>query len=396
MEKVIIRRFLSVLLCVSVFLYSFAFTSFGVSASSVDDLDITYVDYPISPSFSSRGIGFDFWDVFFSTWEYTTVDTGSGTIYDMHAPAYNAKILELAENHFPFGVTGNVPRTGKGAPVSDDDLLNNILFWYKGDYETLSLSSSYIIGFNPNGSLPYSCACSSSYTSFPTSGTRNIGSSNFSHFCFVDKNFTARILFFGAAATDYDYLTAGSIDGSNGFNLGNSSDASEFAGYLICPRDLSAFAPPFAPDNATDVYFSPSTGLQVSKLIAKTTDDDFVYFDGSPAPDPTKEPADGSTNGDITVGGKIEVGGKVDVGVDVNVSVPDININVNTSGGSGDGSSYDMPDTGFFNDYLDEALEETSGIRRFISDFFGCLPGQITTLICIGLVLSILARIIGR
>ena len=102
----------------------------------------------------------------------------------------------------------------------------------------------------------------------------------------------------------------------------------------------------------------------------------------------------GSINGNITVGGRVEVGGRVDVDVDVNVSVPDININVN--GGSGTGNSYEMPDITGFNDYFDDALDESSGIRKFIGDFFSTLPGQITGLICFGLVLSILCRIFAR
>lgn len=78
-------------------------------------------------------------------------------------------------------------------------------------------------------------------------------------------------------------------------------------------------------------------------------------------------------------------------GGDVNV-----NVTVNNNIGGGDGGSYDMPDTSFFDDYLDDALEESTGIRKFISDFFNSLPGQITKLICTGLVLAILCRLIGR
>lgn len=115
--------------------------------------------------------------------------------------------------------------------------------------------------------------------------------------------------------------------------------------------------------------------------------DDFYDIEGNPISNP-KDPSGGSSSGSL--GGDITVGGKIDV----NVSVPDININVN--GGTGDVSSYEIPDTGFLNDYLDVALEESSAIRRFIADFFGTLPGQITTLICIALVFAILMRIIGR
>lgn len=96
----------------------------------------------------------------------------------------------------------------------------------------------------------------------------------------------------------------------------------------------------------------------------------------------------GGTSGDITVGGKIDVSGTVSV---------DVNVDVNISGaGGGGGKNYSMPDTGFFDSYLDDALEESSGIRKFIEDFFSSVPGEITKLICIGLVLAILCRLIGR
>ncbi len=73
-----------------------------------------------------------------------------------------------------------------------------------------------------------------------------------------------------------------------------------------------------------------------------------------------------------------------------------VNVTVNNNIGGGGGGSYDMPDTSFFDDYLDDALKESSGIRKFIADFFDSMPGQITKLICIGLVLAILCRLIGR
>ena len=98
----------------------------------------------------------------------------------------------------------------------------------------------------------------------------------------------------------------------------------------------------------------------------------------------------GSTSGNVTVGGQIDVSGtvSVDVNVDVNIS--------GTGGGDGGGKNYNMPDTSFFDDYLNDALEETTGIRKFIADFFNSVPGDITKLICIGLVLAILCRLIGR
>lgn len=77
-------------------------------------------------------------------------------------------------------------------------------------------------------------------------------------------------------------------------------------------------------------------------------------------------------------------GGNVNVDVDVTVNI------------GGNGNHYDMPDTSFFDSYLDNALEESTGIRKFIGDFFNTLPGQITQLIGLSIVIAILCRLIGR
>lgn len=102
--------------------------------------------------------------------------------------------------------------------------------------------------------------------------------------------------------------------------------------------------------------------------------------------------------GSITVGGQVDVGGSV--GVDINVNVPDININVNPGNVGGSSGNiiggYDVPDTDIFNSYYDEALDESSGFRKFLGMFFDFLPAEIIALLGIGLTLAILARILGR
>lgn len=110
------------------------------------------------------------------------------------------------------------------------------------------------------------------------------------------------------------------------------------------------------------------------------------------------EGGSGGVGGNVTVGGQIDVSGSV--GVDINVSIPDINININGngggSGGSSPGQSYDIPDTDIFNSYYDQALDESSGFRSFLSSFFSFLPPEILILLGIGLTFVILARILGR
>lgn len=93
-------------------------------------------------------------------------------------------------------------------------------------------------------------------------------------------------------------------------------------------------------------------------------------------------------NGGGTVGGNITVDGKVDVGGKV-----DINVNLN---GNGNGVSVDMPDMNPVDDYLDDALDESTGIRKVLKEFFGFLPSEIVALLGIGLAAAIIARLFGR
>lgn len=94
------------------------------------------------------------------------------------------------------------------------------------------------------------------------------------------------------------------------------------------------------------------------------------------------------TSGSVSGGGNITVGGKVDVGGKVEI---DVNLH-----GGGNGVSYDMPDLSPIDDYLNSALDESSGVRSFLAEFFSFLPPQILTLLGIGLTVVILSRILGR
>lgn len=94
----------------------------------------------------------------------------------------------------------------------------------------------------------------------------------------------------------------------------------------------------------------------------------------------------GGGNGGGTVGGNITVGGQVDVGGKV-----DINVNVN-----GNGDNYSMPDTSGMNDYLESALDDSSGFRKFLKVFFDFLPPPILVLLGTALTCAIIARLCGR
>lgn len=142
---------------------------------------------------------------------------------------------------------------------------------------------------------------------------------------------------------------------------------------------------------------NPDTGQ--SSTINEYITNNYTYItNNNPSGDGS---GSGTTGGNVTVGGNIGVNGSVNVGGEVNVGVDvspiDINVNVSGNGGAGESApNLEAPDTSIFDGYLNSALDETTGIRKFIADFFGGLPGEITTLVCIGLVLAILCRLLGR
>lgn len=172
---------------------------------------------------------------------------------------------------------------------------------------------------------------------------------------------------------------------SSGDSLGSLTDWGIVVSHS--PLDKPKLSPADVPDGYSVII--PKSASSFDELTYKPSSSSGSGGDTS-ADSSGDTPDSGGEVGDVK--GYIILGGSVDV----NLKVPDINVNVNVNSGTGNGSSYEMPDTEFFNEYLDDALEESSGIRRFIADFFGTLPGQITTLICIGLVISILLRIISR
>lgn len=387
MAKVIIRRLLASLLCLSVFWCSFVVTASATSVSN-DEIDLTYSYYPISLSgFSTQGLDqdfeapFDFFDALTYTWGATAVTTGSGTIYDISAPAYNEKILELYNAGFPFGYSDIKYAIKNGVYIPDDDLLNYLVFPFFGDYENLALSQDYIMTVGTLGSLPYSFALSNSNVSLPTSFPRSVGYTSFPYIGIglVSNSSTPHLFFSGFETEYYIYSNPSSHFSNIGVSIAAPSTLppSSFYGVLYATRDISVFDPPLAPEGASNVYFSPNTGFNASKLIAKIGDD-FEYFDGAPASDPTQDygtSSGGGLNGDITVGGKIEVDGKVDV---------DVNVNVNDTAS--------MPDF----DVVENLPETPQNFIDYLQTLFDFLPGQVLALIVAAIACAVFCRIWGR
>ncbi len=317
-----------------------------------------------------------FWDVLQSAYDFQQTAGYMDDFIIAPSDEFNAALKNLVDMNFPFGATphlqnsyGSIPITLTSTPVA------YLPFYYQ------STQSSDNIRLGATALCATSDKC----------GRSNISSSGVS-----SSVLTGSVPSYSAYAIicDISVISLAAFNTSNDALFGthfqkilcqtSSFSRSSFGVFEFPCDDSSVFVPPVSSlPSGSDVYI-PRGALKMSELSYKVGDD-FYDIEGNPISDP-KDPngGNGSMNGNITVGGKI----------DVNVSVPDININVN--GGTGDVSSYEIPDTGFLNDYLDVALEESSAIRRFIADFFGTLPGQITTLICIALVFAILMRIIGR
>lgn len=118
------------------------------------------------------------------------------------------------------------------------------------------------------------------------------------------------------------------------------------------------------------------------------------------------DPDDGDENSGVSGGGKVSgdvnVSGKVDISGDIVIKADpiDINVNLNTSGGSS-GSSGTTEGVIFdedisLNNYYGWMQEQTTGFGAFMQAFFGWLPEPIVIMLCAGFALVILARFLGR
>lgn len=113
------------------------------------------------------------------------------------------------------------------------------------------------------------------------------------------------------------------------------------------------------------------------------------------------DPDDGDENSGGKVSGDVNVGGKIDVSGDIVIKAEpiDINVNLNTSGGSSgagtsDGVIFDEDIS--LNNYYGWMQEQTTGFGAFMQAFFGWLPKPIVIMLCAGFALVILARFLGR
>lgn len=363
MDKVVTKRFFSVF-CVIFIFNSFFFSSI-VYASSLPSL----------PS-SSGEVDPDkfFWELLQNSLDRKIDIIDGKEFLLMPSEDFNSRLRDLVEQNFPFGGTPHLQNQYNSVPITVTSTpVAYIPFSYKSSQDTGDIHTSTkafgvssdkysILNVSPDGFS--SSQLSSSLDSHPA-------------YAFIGNS--SKVSLYGFASSDK------AIFASGGSFINNISFSHTRFGVFECPfDDPSVFTPPTSSiPSGGDVYI-PSGSSSFSDFFYKV-DDDFYDIEGNPISDPFVSGGDSSSG---SHGGKLEIDGKLDV------NVSDINVNVNI--GKGDGNSYEMPDTGFFESYLDDALEESSGIRKFIGDFFGTLPGQITQLICLAIVIAILCRIIGR
>lgn len=366
MDKVIFKRCFS-FLCV-IFIFNSFFFSSMVYASSLPSL----------PS-SSDELDPDnlFWDLLKNSLDRQIDIIDGNEFLLMPSEDFNSALQRLANINFPFGATphlqnnlGSIPITLPSSPVA------YIPFFYK------TSQSSDGITLNPSAIAVSSDHCGIVQATPTGFSSANLRTSFSSYSSYAITGSDSQIRFCGFESDSHSSLNSGAQVITQ-INV----QSFRFFGVFECSLDdPSVFDPPTsALPSGGDVYI-PKGSTSFADTFYKVGDD-FYDIEGNPISDPftsnggnTSDNTSGSHGGDVTVGGKIDVDGKVDVNVNIN----------------GNGNIYDMPDTGFFESYLDDALEESSGIRKFIGDFFGSLPGQITQLICLSIVIAILCRIIGR
>lgn len=129
--------------------------------------------------------------------------------------------------------------------------------------------------------------------------------------------------------------------------------------------------------------------------------DFLIDYDIPDLVDPDEDDGDNSGGSGGKVSGDVNVGGKIDVSGDIVIKADpiDINVNVNTSGGSsGAGTSEGVifDEDISLNNYYGWMQEQTTGFGAFMQAFFGWLPEPIVIMLCAGFALVILARFLGR
>lgn len=196
-------------------------------------------------------------------------------------------------------------------------------------------------------------------------------------------------------------------------NFGNMLRASTFTpatntaddwGYLMSETPFELFANQTSIDfdklpnnyiitiNGDTIYdysiTNPDTGDSTS--IRKFIDIyDFPDVPDLPDPDDPDDPDTPGVNGNITVSGNVGVNGKIEI----DTKPIDININVNSNGGSAPSGTAEAVD---LSNYFSTLPEQSETMNDYLKNFFSFLPPQLLAVLLGGIGCAVLCRVLGR
>lgn len=116
---------------------------------------------------------------------------------------------------------------------------------------------------------------------------------------------------------------------------------------------------------------------------------DFPDVPDLPDPDDPDDPDTSGVNGNITVSGNVGVNGKIEI----DTKPIDININVNSNGGSAPSGTAEAVD---LSNYFSTLPEQSETMNDYLKNFFSFLPPQLLAVLLGGIGCAVLCRVLGR
>ena len=116
---------------------------------------------------------------------------------------------------------------------------------------------------------------------------------------------------------------------------------------------------------------------------------DFPDVPDLPDPDDSDDPDTPGVNGNITVSGNVGVNGKIEI----DTKPIDININVNSNGGSAPSGTAEAVD---LSNYFSTLPEQSETMNDYLKNFFSFLPPQLLAVLLGGIGCAVLCRVLGR
>lgn len=216
-----------------------------------------------------------------------------------------------------------------------------------------------------------------------------------------------------APATKTTYAVSGKLSDLVKNNFGNMLRATTFTpqtntaddwGYIMSETPFELFANQTSIDfdklpnnyiitiNGDTIYdysiTNPDTGDSTS--IRKFIDIyDFPDVPDLPDPDDPDDPDTPGVNGNITVSGNVGVNGKIEI----DTKPIDININVNSNGGSAPSGTAEAVD---LSNYFSTLPEQSETMNDYLKNFFSFLPPQLLAVLLGGIGCAVLCRVLGR